>query len=98
MSGHERPPVDVVVPFAGSAEELDDLLGRAATVRVRAGDAVIVADNRAAIDAPSSVGPVRIKRAPDRQSSYYARNRGAADGQGEWILFLDADVEWPPDL
>ena len=40
----------------------------------------------------------RILGAHERQSSYYARNRGAAAGCGTWLLFLDADVLPAPDL
>jgi GT2 family glycosyltransferase len=41
---------------------------------------------------------VRVIRAPERQSSYYARNQGASAGSGDWLLFLDADVDPPQDL
>ena len=36
--------------------------------------------------------------APERQSSYFARNSGAAAGDGEWLVFIDADVTAPSDL
>ena len=36
--------------------------------------------------------------APDLQSSYHARNRGVAAGDAQWLLFIDADVQAPPDL
>ena len=35
--GVRRPPVDVVVPFAGTAEELDQLLGRLSALRLGGG-------------------------------------------------------------
>ena len=41
---------------------------------------------------------VRIVAAPERQSSYHARNRGAAAGAPPWLLFLDADVDPAPAL
>lgn len=83
-----RPPIDVVVPFAGSE------LPRFPGLELRDGDTLTVVDNRPAGEAPpaGASGPMRIVRAPERQSSYYARNRGAATGSAPWIVFLDADV------
>ena len=77
-----RPPVDVVVPFAGSDTELAAVRARLATLRLRDGDSARVVDNRG--------DPVA--------SSYYARNAGAAAGSAEWLLFLDADVRFDADL
>jgi GT2 family glycosyltransferase len=41
---------------------------------------------------------VRLVEATDRRGSYYARNAGARLGGAPWILFHDADVDFPPDL
>ena len=35
---------------------------------------------------------MRVISAQGVQSSYYARNRGAAAGSAPWLLFVDADV------
>lgn len=96
----DRPRVDVVIPFAGPLDELERLLARAAALTLRAGDTVSVVDNRArSAPAPGQVPDgVRLVSAPERPSSYYARNAGAAGNAGEWVLFLDADVEIPDGL
>jgi hypothetical protein len=91
----ERDRVDVVIPFAGTQAELDDLFGRAVRVPLRPGDTITVVDNRPEGDAPADA---RLVAARERRSSYYARNRGAARGSAEWIVFVDADVEPAADL
>jgi GT2 family glycosyltransferase len=40
----------------------------------------------------------RVLHAPQRPSSYFARNRGAEVGDAEWIVFLDDDTEPDADL
>jgi hypothetical protein len=95
-----REAVDVVVPFRGSTRSLAELTSRLGRLRLLGGDTLTVVDNT-----PSGVAgamtvspPIRILAAPSRQSSYHARNQGAAVGSQPWLLFLDADVEPPPDL
>ena len=92
-----RPAVDVVVPFGGGA--LGAVLRWAAALEVREDDTVTVVDNRAS---PEDVAVlprgVRLIAASGVASSYFARNVGARAGSAPWILFLDADVEPPPDL
>ena len=94
----DRPTVDVVVPFAGPTEALRALVRRLAALRIGPGDSLVVVDNRPG--APDEVRHPRVDvvAARERQSSYHARNRGAARGRAEWLLFVDADVEAPEDL
>lgn len=94
-----RPAVDVVVPFFGSATELDELCTHLNDLAVREHDTISVVDNRPTASASDDVrGRVRVVPAPEMQTSYHARNRGAATGQAPWLLFVDADVRVPPDL
>ena len=95
-----RPTVDVVVPFAGPAAELERLRARLAGLRLAEGDSLTVVDNRA--PGPRSGdhrhAAVAGVAARERAGSYFARNAGAALGAAEWLLFVDADVEAPADL
>jgi hypothetical protein len=92
----QRPGVDVVVPFAGLGDELTALLARVGVLDLHEPDTLTVVDNRPpgapAVDAPNVV------RAPERASSYFARNSGARAGSNPWLVFLDADVVPPRDL
>jgi GT2 family glycosyltransferase len=89
-----RPAVDIVVPFAGPDEELDDLLERLRAIDLRSGDTLTVVDNRPG----SRDRGATVVAAPEQQSSYHARNRGAARGKAPWLLFIDADVDPSPDI
>jgi len=91
-----RPAADVVVPFFGSESELHSLRIRLHELRLRPGDTLVVVDNRPA--AAAATPEPGIVRAPECQSSYHARNRGAAHGHAPWLVFLDADVLPAPDL
>jgi GT2 family glycosyltransferase len=101
-----RPPVTVIVPFAGSDAALRLCLGRLARVALAPGDEVVVADNRpddpaaaaAAGVVGSAVGGVRIVRAAGARAPGFARNRAAATATGDWLVFVDADAEPDRDL
>jgi hypothetical protein len=89
-----RPAVDIVVPFAGPDAELDELLARLRAVELRTGDTLTVVDNRR----DSRDRGEHVVADAEQQSSYHARNKGAARGQAPWLLFIDADVDPSPDI
>ncbi len=103
-----RPAVDVVVPFRGSQARLDELRRRLATVKLRAGDSILIVDNTPGQERHPDRSVERVERAdggrpsllvgPGRRIPADARNRGAARGSAPWILFLDDDVEPCEDL
>jgi GT2 family glycosyltransferase len=86
-----RPAVDVVVPYAGTADGLRALVARLAALPVRDGDSVVVADNRGV--GVGSSRSITVIDASERRGSYFARNAGAREGSAPWLLFIDADVE-----
>jgi GT2 family glycosyltransferase len=93
-----RPGVDVVVPFAGSSEDLRALLDRLRALALGPADTVVVVDNRRSGEVPADGGRVKVVEARAQPGSYYARNVGAGLGANPWILFLDADVEVPETI
>jgi GT2 family glycosyltransferase len=97
-----RPSVSVIVPFAGTAEQLGRLLGDLQRISLGPDDELIVADNRrrdagTSLDTPLASG-VRIQLANELPGPAFARNRGAAAATGEWLVFIDADTRPDPGL
>lgn len=93
----QRPTVDVVVPFKGSAEALEQLRTRLAALELQSGDSVLVVDNTPGAGSARADG-VAVLNAAGRETPAYARNRGAERGSADWLVFLDADTEPRPDL
>lgn len=99
MNVVNRAAVDIVVPFFGSDAALHSLAARLAVLSVAPKDSLTIVDNRPSPDRSKvTVDGVRVIPAPERQSSYFARNVGARVGSADWIVFLDADVEPAADL
>ncbi len=103
LAESSRPPVSVVVPFAGDVAHARALLVRLQALSTIPGDELIVADNSGGAAAvglagTEDAGAVTIVRADGEASPSHARNVGAGLATGDWILFLDADVLPPADL
>ncbi len=90
-----RPPVSVVMPFAGDAEALGEAIRTLLALDTIAGDQLILADNSGAAAADSEV---TIVPAPGERSPAHARNAGALRANNAWILFLDSDCHAPAQL
>jgi mycofactocin glycosyltransferase len=95
-----RPAVSVVVPFRGDAAAARRLSDALASLELRAGDELIVADNSdGGVAASDALSPATtVVRATGERSSYHARNAGAMAAAGRWLLFMDADCTPAPDL
>jgi GT2 family glycosyltransferase len=98
----QRPAVDVIVPFRGSLQSLRHVRGRLAALALRPGDSVLVVDNtpepKRLDGSGGRDGGVPVLHAAERATPAFARNRGAARGAAEWLVFLDADTDPRPDL
>lgn len=95
---HHRPSVSVVVPFAGSPQELERLQIDLASLRTREGDEVIIADNRGWHAAAQQRAEVKITAARGVRTPAFARNCGAQIATGRWLVFIDADTQPTPTL
>jgi GT2 family glycosyltransferase len=94
-----RPPVSVVMPFAGSPAAARAALDTLTGLTAGPGDELILVDNRGTV-APGASDDMHVQviTATAEHSPAYARNTGAERATRDWILFLDADCQAPPDL
>ncbi len=90
-----RPPVSVVMPFAGDAEAARAAVQALSAIDTEPEDELILVDNSGTA---VPVDGVRVVRAEREHSPAHARNAGAAHAGREWILFLDADCRAPQTL
>jgi GT2 family glycosyltransferase len=88
----QRPSVSVIVPFAGTDAELDRVIETLKSLELRAGDEILVADNRDTPRAGRHQG-VRVIDASGIRTPAFARNMAASHAQGDWLVFIDADTE-----
>ena len=95
-----RPPVSVVVPFAGGRTDAEALVSAFAALELGQDDELIASDNSvdgvlADLDMPA---PWRVVAATTEGSPAHARNTGAAAAASDWILFVDSDCRPAADL
>ena len=91
--------VTVVVPVGGAAPAWSRCAESLARLEPPPGEIVVVIDGRNDEQAATAAGigaRVVVLEAPGGPAR--ARNRGAREAGGEVLLFVDADVELPPDL
>ncbi len=91
----DRPPVSVVMPFAGDGQDALCAISILLGLQTRPGDQLILADNSEIVRPHNGIAVVI---ATGEHSPAHARNAGAERAEGEWILFLDADCRAPRSL
>src|SRR5579884_1273473 len=102
MTGSDgRASVSVIMPCAGDDRAAERAIGALLRIDHRPEDELILVDN--SIDGAAAVhggddGRVRVLRAGEQRSSYYARNVGAAAARNQWLLFLDSDCSPHPRI
>jgi Glycosyl transferase family group 2 len=90
-----RPPVSVVMPFAGDGDAARTAAAGLLEIATEPGDQLILSDNSGT--APLLLG-LTVVDAGGERSPAHARNAGARLATADWILFLDADCIAPPNL
>ena len=73
------------------------LRARLGKLRLGPGDSLLVVDNTPGSRAGGD-GDVAVIHAAKQATPGFARNRGVERGGADWLLFLDADVQPPPEL
>jgi GT2 family glycosyltransferase len=91
----QRPAAAVIVPFAGSGQQLAACLAALQPLSLGPGDELIVADNAGGVRGRPGI---RAVDATGVRTPAFARNRGAAATNAEWLVFIDADTSPVPDL
>ena len=93
------PAVSVIVPLSGDVAYAERAREAFECLELGPGDELIVVDNTSDGVASGIFDRVAtVVHAPQQASSYFARNAGAADATGGWLLFVDADCVPEPDL
>jgi GT2 family glycosyltransferase len=92
------PLISVIIPVFNGRETIRRCLAGFSLASYPRKECLLV-DDHSEDETVSLAAPfnVRIIRLVERRGAAHARNRGAEASRGEILLFLDADVEIPPD-
>ncbi len=92
----DLPLISIVIPFYNESSRLGALVDHVNNLKVSgfSYEAIFVNNNSNDdfIQHFSGDSKIRLVNAPGKASSYYARNCGALEAHGKFLLFIDADV------
>ena len=88
-----NPYLSVIIPYYNAPEKLTNLLRSLQKSRRAPRYEIIVVDDGSTIPLPRLSKKIRIIRLPHNKGPAIARNRGVESARGEFIVFLDGDVE-----
>lgn len=99
---HSQPVISIIIPCLNEEDYLGTLLKQLASQRDAPDFEVIVADSKSDDNtltvAQQFAGRLPIKALElKKRGVSLARNNGAKEARGQWLLFLDADVRLPKE-
>lgn len=92
-----KPYLSVIIPYFNAPEKLGKLLLSLAKSTRAPRYEIIVVDDGSSVPLPKLSKDIRIIRLSHNKGPAIARNRGVEVARGEFIVFLDGDVEVFPD-
>ena len=94
-----RMDVSMIVPTHAMTADLERLFRSVAQSSAMPREILVVDDGSGDDFRPlDAILPIRVVRLAERRGPAAARNEGARQATGEWLLFVDSDILFPPHV